>query len=113
MDTDISEQAMKLAVLEERMNSMQTEQRSGVDRLADKFDALQVKFEAMQVKFDALLVEVRAELAKYREQTAKDAAKEREEAAKRETRLILTVVSVVGGGVAVLVLALAILRYLS
>ena len=112
MDADINEQARKLAVLEERMNSSQTEQRSGFDRLSDKFDALQMKFEAMQVKFDALLVEVRAELAKYREQTAADAAKKREEDAKRETRLILTVVSVVGGGVAVLVLALAILRYL-
>ena len=101
MDADINEQARKLAILEERMNSVQTEQRSGFDRLVDKFDAL-------QVKFDALLVEVRAELAKNREEAAKD----REEDAKRETRLILTVVSVVGGGVAVLVLALAILRYL-
>ncbi len=89
---DIHELARQVAVLEERMKTMQAEYERGLERIAGENRAA---LERNNAAFERL----RADMARHRE-----------DAAKRETRLIVAIVATVigGGGLAVGFLALLI-----
>ena len=107
------------AVLNERMNTMQAEYRSGFDRVQAEYrsglDGLRAEFRAgfelLSNKLDAVNEQWNLKFESLRMELRGDIAKQGEENARREARLLLAIVSLIAGGMSLLVAAMALFRF--